>query len=387
MPSFGADMEAGVLVEWLVKPGDPVSKDDVVAVIETQKGAIEMEVFTTGVVQALLVEVGTKVPVGTPIALIHVEGESTDSAMLEPALVQPVASAGPTMIPAESPALSSVPESARERASPYAKRLARERGIDLDALTGSGPAGAILAADLSRVTTELTETATRDKRGINASAMRSAIAAAMEKSKREIPHYYLETTIDLQAATDWLSGYNQDRPPEQRILMGALLNRAVALALVKSPELNGFYQQGQYEPSVPVHLGSAIAIRGGGLITPAILNAETCSLSQTMNALMSLSTRVREGGLRSSELSQATITVTSMGDRGVEKVLGVIYPPQVAIVGLGKPVQRPWCINGVVQARTLITVTLAADHRVSDGRQGAKFLMNLDKLLQTPERL
>lgn len=410
MPSFGADMEAGTLIEWQVNVGDRVKKDDVVAVIETRKGAIEMEAFGSGIIRKLLVQAGAKVPVGTPIALIDDGFTRPERGEMSPESSKPVVKKS-SLQPAENPeVLSEIVHKApgdmhnrsRIKASPLARRLAATRGVNLAQLNGSGPDAVIQAKDLDwplsqgRAKAGIARAgaarnglakASTDRAGIDIAAMRGAIADAMARSKREIPHYYLETTVDLQAATDWLLDHNQGRPPESRILMGALLHRAVALALTKTPALNGFYEASGFHPVASVHLGSAISIRGGGLIAPAILNAETRSLPEMMTALMSLSTRVREGGLRGSELSKATVTVTSMGDRGVEKVLGVIYPPQVAIIGLGKPVERPWVVEGGVQVRTVLTVTLAADHRVSDGRLGAKFLMNLDKLLQKPEDL
>ncbi|MEH6576104.1 MAG: dihydrolipoamide acetyltransferase family protein [Amphritea sp.] len=389
MPSFGADMENGVLSEWLVQPGDSVNKGDIVAVIETQKGAIDMEVFQSGVIRTLLVEPGTRIPVGAAIADID------EGALQTPVIL----AAPPTASGKESPSQSAP----RIKASPLARRLAERSAIPLSTLRGSGPQGAIIAADINTANTTNADIpidvpATRPETlPVNVplstsqtgelSGMRQAIAAAMARSKREIPHYYLGTTIELQEASQWMEDYNRGKKPDQQLLLTALLHKAVALALASSPELNGYFIDGQLQLTTNIHLGMTISIRGGGLISPALHHADRDSLPELMNKMRDLTLRARRGGLRSSEMSDATITVTGMGDRGVETLYGVIYPPQVAIIGLGKPALRPWVVDGEVQPRLLINVSLAADHRVSDGRQGAKFLRTLNKLLQQPKLL
>jgi pyruvate dehydrogenase E2 component (dihydrolipoamide acetyltransferase) len=217
--------------------------------------------------------------------------------------------------------------------------------------------------------------------------MRRAIAAAMARSKREIPHYYLGAAIDLSRALAWLEAANAGRPPAQRLLLAVLLLKAVARALGKTPELNGFYGEGGFRPSERVHVGMAVALRGGGLVAPAIHDTDRLSLDELMEKLRDLVARVRAGGLRSSELSDPTITVTSLGERGVDTIFGVIYPPQVAIVGFGAPGPRAWPTAEGVASRPVVTATLSADHRVSDGHRGALFLAEVDCLLQDPEAL
>ena len=166
--------------------------------------------------------------------------------------------------------------------------------------------------------------------------MRRAIAAAMARSKREIPHYYLATDIPLARASRWLAARNEGRPVTQRVLLAALLLKAVALALRKHPQLNGFFEDGAFRPAPGIHLGVAISIRQGGLIAPAIHDADAKSLDELMRQLADLVARARGFTLRSSELSDPTITVTNLGDQGVDLVQGIIYPPQVALVGFGK---------------------------------------------------
>lgn len=217
--------------------------------------------------------------------------------------------------------------------------------------------------------------------------MRKVIAAAMARSKREIPHYYLGTHIDMSRAMEWLQAENLKRPVTERLLYSVLLLKAVALAVHEIPETNGFWIDGVFKPSEAVHVGVAISIRQGGLIAPAIHDVDKKNLSEIMASLRDLVKRVRAGMLRSSEIADATITVTSLGDEGVETVFGAIYPPQVALVGFGKIVERPWASGGMVGARPVVMASLSGDHRASDGHRGALFLAAIERLLQEPEKL
>jgi pyruvate dehydrogenase E2 component (dihydrolipoamide acetyltransferase) len=401
MPSLGADMEAGTLVEWLVKPGDRVKRGDVVAVVETQKGAIEIEIFETGQIEQILVGLNTTVPVGTPLASIRteIEVQAGVSAAVPPAapITPPAAvQAAPPSgrlpmepVPRQPPRLAALPGGAgRVRMSPAARRLAETHTVELSAITGTGPAGAIIRADVERHI-GATPLAPERKRpiGLDLEAMRTAIAAAMSRSKREIPHYYLEHQVDVTACEQWLTTTNASRPPEQRLLIGALAVKAVALAARRFPAFNGFYRDGKYQPATAVHVGVAIAIRGGGLAAPALHDADRIPLDELMTRMRDLVQRTRAGRIRSSEISDPTITVSSLGERGVETLYGIIYPPQVAIVGFGTVVTRPWIIGKAVKARSVVTMTLSADHRVSDGHAGALFLADIGKRMQEPDQL
>ena len=388
-------MEAGTLVEWLVKPGDHVKRGDIVAVVETQKGAIEIETFETGEIEQILVDLDTKVPVGTPLARIRTELESkAGPAMPKPvAPAAAVAEAPPSKLPAAAPTPAQ-PEriapsgTARLRVSPAARRLAQEHHIDLAGITGSGPAGAIVRADVERSLGAPTPAVAKKRApGLDLDAMRKAIAAAMARSKREIPHYYLEHRVDVTPCEQWLTRTNATLPPDQRLLLGALAIKSVALAARRFPAFNGFYRDGKHELASAVHVGMAIAIRGGGLAAPALHDADRLALRELMACMRDLVSRMRAGRIRSSEIADPTITVSSLGERGVEALYGIIYPPQVAIVGFGKVVARPWVIDGAIGPRSIVTITLAADHRVSDGHAGALFLAEIANLLQEPEKL
>lgn len=409
MPSLGADMDEGTLVEWLVAPGARVQRGDIVAVVDTEKADVEIECFDSGTIDEILVPAGAKVPVGTPLASIRSEGEPP-AQVVAPARSEPAAKpAAPARVAAPAPPRVQSGESRRVRATPLARRIAHERGLDLERVSGTGPDGAITRADLEtaeargpapspreptpparaprplpRVADAL---ATAEAPKTRPERMRRVIATAMERSKREIPHYYLATTVDMSRALAWLQLENQQRSVSERLLAAPLLLRAAARAAREMPEFNGTWRDGSFTAAERVHLGVAISIRGGGLIAPALHDVDRKSVDEVMQGLRDLVTRVRAGRLRSSELSDPTLTVTSLGERGVETVYGVIYPPQVAIVGFGTIAERPWAENGLVGARPTLSATLAADHRVSDGVRGARFLARIARLLGAPEEL
>ena len=382
MPSLGADMEDGTLVEWLKEPGDSVTRGDIIAVVETEKGAIEIEIFEDGTIKEILVPEGRKVPVGSPLATISGAGETVVSDDIEQAI--PVAVDAPAPREATPGIIAIRPiidEIAEVRASPAARLFAREHKLDLKGIDGTGPGGAIQLRDVRDAKP------VPPRRGIDLDAMRHAIAAAMSRSKREIPHYYLTHRIDISAAQNWLDAHNAERSPPERILFGALLVKAAALAVRDYPEFNGLYEQDAFKTSQAVHAGIAIAIRGGGLAAPAIQNADQLSLAELMVQMRDLIGRVRRGSFRASELTSSTFTVNSLGERGVEGVLPIIYPPQVAIIGFGKIMEQPWVIEGKIIPRPILQMTLAADHRVSDGHRGGLFLNAIAEKLDAPESL
>ncbi|MGZ5228013.1 MAG: dihydrolipoamide acetyltransferase family protein, partial [Burkholderiales bacterium] len=345
MPSLGADMEAGTLVEWMVKPGDSVKRGQVVAVVETQKGAIEIEIWQPGVIDRVLLEPGSRVPVGTTLALLRGVGE--------PVVMSPAVASAPEPPPATTvEAAPAVQQPLRPRVSPAARKRAEELGIAIESILPSLPGGVISREDVERASAATVATPKPIRERVPQadwrSDMRKAIAAAMAKSKREIPHYYLAADIDVTPTMQWLAVLNARRPVDKRLLPVIPLMKAVALALRSVPGLNGLYREGKFDASPAIHLGTAIAMRGGGLVAPAIHDADLKTVDELMEKLRDLIERVREGRLRSSELADSTVTLTSLGDQGADRVYGVIYPPQVAIIGFGKVRERPWVVDGAV---------------------------------------
>jgi pyruvate dehydrogenase E2 component (dihydrolipoamide acetyltransferase) len=456
MPSLGADMDSGTLLEWLVEPGQHVQRGDIVAVVDTAKSAIEVEVFDEGTVEELLVEEGTVVPVGTPLARISSPGSASGAEIMtadrdkrhpdeqghpespvegehgsgatprehRPATGQPalppvrhlahtlgvdledVRGTGPGGAVTRQDVLGAVEARehrgppARHRASPLARRLAREHGVDLSVVSGTARLGAIRAADVMRAVEaaaappEATgaDTGRAAPRAASAGedrqlAMRQAIAVLMARSAREIPHYYLQTSIDFSTAQDWLRETNAARRPMDRVLPAALLLTAAARAAQDVPSMNGYWQDDRFQPSAEVNLGVAISLRGGGLVTPAIVDAGQLSVDEVMARLVDMVKRARRGRLRQTELTAGTITVTNLGDTGADLVHGVIYPPQVALLGFGRIRPRAWAVGDMLAVRPVVEATLAADHRASDGHTGGLLLKAVERYIARPEDL
>jgi len=412
MPRLGADMTAGKVVAWLKRPGERIKRGDIIAVVETDKANVDVESFVDGVLDKILVEPSDeRLPVGTPLALIRGEA-SAEAPAPAPATAAPApAPAAPRAIvtpaaaaPAPLPSVAVAPETAptpaapaalrpagageRARISPAARKRAQELQLDPATLAGTGPQGRVTLADVERAAQGVKKQAgAADTAVARQMRMREAIATAMARSKREIPHYYLACTIDFGRALAWLAERNAGRAVTERLIYAVLLIKASALALREVPELNGFWIDKHAQQSEAIHAGIAISLRGGGLVAPALHHADRQSLDELMRGFQDLVKRARAGSLKSSEVTDPTVTITSLGERGVESLFGIITPPQLALVGFGTPLERPWVVDGKVIARPLLSATLSGDHRATDGHRGALFLTAVDRLLQQPEAL
>ncbi|MGZ8769376.1 MAG: dihydrolipoamide acetyltransferase family protein [Aeromicrobium sp.] len=453
MPSLGADMDEGTLLEWLVEPGQDVHRGDIVAIVDTAKSAVEIECFEDGTVEELVANEGDIVPVGGVLA--RLDGHRGATGAEAPAAATPPKTAEkkprPTTAPQEAalpvspplrhrahelgidlnsivgtgrrgavtrkdleraaqelathsrPAVDRPAPAGRPRVSPYARRLAQELGVDLGDLAGTGAGGTVTAEDVHRaavtspeavppeaapaaVSQAAPEAPARTSRA-DADSMRQRIAALMTTSNQEIPHYYLSTTVDMSAALEWMGRRNRELPVGDRLVPSALVLLATARTARAVPDLNGHWVDGGFKPASSVDLGLILSLRRGGLLVPAIADADSLTVEQTMARMRELTTRARAGRLRGSDLKPPSLTVSNLGDQGVESVLGVIYPPQVALVGVGAVSERPWAIDGMLGVRPLVTITLAGDHRATDGAVGSRFLKHLDHLLQAPEEL
>ena len=440
LPILGADMTSGTVVEYLVRPGEPVTRGQIVAVIDTEKAAIEVESPVDGVWDCVVVPVGREVPVGTVLATI-----ATEAAPSRPASKpEPPADNGqrpvraPRSIPpspqrfAEPPVASPIvrhlahtrgidlrqvtPTGPRGvvtredvqraaapshvRASPYARRRAAELGVDARAVTGTGPGGAVTAADVSAfasaqparekagvpAATTAKEPPT-DTRSTAAARRQAAVAKLMARSKREIPHFYLATTVDCGPLLEEVRRRNEGRPMGERLLPAAGLLRAVVKAAAEVPSLNGHWIDGSARLAGDVDLGVAISLRDGSLIAPAMLGCQRDSMDELMKRLKGLVGRARQGKLTGEDAREPSITVTNLGDQGVETGYPIIYPPQLARVGLGRISTRPWAIADTLAVRPVISVTVAVDHRAVNGHQAGLFLAAIARALQAPAEL
>ncbi|MBN3520834.1 2-oxo acid dehydrogenase subunit E2 [Algoriphagus lutimaris] len=397
MPNLGADMEAGTLVEWRKQLGEFLHRGDIIADVETQKGLIEIEVFEEGTLEKFLVKEGEKVPVGTVLALIN-DGKSevTESTVsgeeIQKPEIHPIEDR--KEIVHENTELGE-----RIKISPLARKIAEENRIDISLLKGTGPEGSIVKKDIEKAISEVkkpikdaekeadkTKEISVKPSGPTSDAMRMAVAAAMSKSNREIPHYYLEKRMDMSKAMDWVKEANKDRPVQNRLLPVAVLIKAVAKALDEVPDLNATWENGLHRKN-EINIGFVISLRSGGIVVPAILQSDSKTVDEIMETINDIIPRARAFKLRSSELSQSTFTITNIGEGGADKVFGLIYPPQVGIVGFGEISEQPFAEEGMLGIRPVVDVTLAADHRATDGLIGSRFLAALNRHLQNPEEL
>lgn len=389
MPSLGADMEDGVLVEWRKKTGDQLKPGDIIADVDTQKGLIEIEVFDEGILKELLVKEGEKVPVGTVLAIIE-NGENGEVLKQKESTQQEIRKDSLEINKLESH------EKGRIKISPLARKIAELNGIDISQIQGTGTEGSIVKEDVEKVISEKKkslqpkEIEEKEEQSPEVKSpfgsIRMAVAAAMSKSNREIPHYFLEKRVDMSNAMEWIRQSNKDLSVQKRILPVALLIKAVAKALDDVPELNGSWDNG-LQVNNEINIGFVVSLRSGGIVVPAILQADSKSVYEIMETLNDLIPRARGAKLRSSELSQSTFTITNIGEGGADKVFGLIYPPQVGIVGFGAISEQPFAKNGLLGIHPVVDVTLSADHRATDGLIGSKFLASLDNYLQRPETL
>lgn len=355
-------MVAGTLRQWRVKSGDHVKRGDIIAEVETQKGIIDVEVFESGVVGDILVHENQHVPTGTLLTnILTSEGDLKK--------------------------LPSLVAGRRQRASPLARKMAIENNVDLKKIIGTGPEGAITKKDIAtyvsgrkHIPAQLPATSE------SPTEMRQAIAMLMTKSQQEIPPFVVKTIADIQPCSKLLFDFNSGKPERERVLLIALIAKAVALAAKEFPGLNGWWR-GNFVPSNEVNLGMVVSLRTGGIVVPVIKNADCLKIEQIMERITDLIIRSRSGHLKSSDMELPGITLTSLGETGVESLTGIIYPPQVALVAVGGVKERPWAIDHMLTVRPSVELSLSADHRASDGVYGSNFLNKVKTLLQEPSLL
>ena len=406
MPQMGYDMREGTVVRWYKQEGETVDRGEVIADIETDKATVEFEAYTGGVLGRIVAEAGVAVPVGELIAIITEPGESVPELAAPAPSPAPAAPSAPAPAAAaaepEPPAAPAASADGGVRASPIARRLARERGIDLALVSGTGPNGRITERDVesyqaapaapepapaaaASAPAPEAVAAPSDSR-IELSRMRQTIARVTSDSKSTAPHFYVTAEIDMGKAMSLRRDVNDESDPENRVSVNDLMVKASALALARHPKFNSFFRGDHLEVHGAMNIGIAIALESG-LILPGVSNCESKSLLQIAAATKDLIARANSGTLRNEEYSSTTFSISNMGMFDVESFTAIIYPPHTAILAVGSVKQQPVVRDGELAVGTMMKATLSTDHRVADGAEAGQFLMEIKRVLESPVSL
>ncbi len=445
MPQMGYDMHEGKVVRWLKKEGEEVTRGDVIAEIETDKATVEYEAYTGGIMAKIVAEEGVAIPVGGLIAVMTDPGEAIPEDILTDAAITATADAAAAPVAVETPAPEAaaapaasdgevrasplarrlakqrgvdlagitgtgpggriieadIPEQGAAaaaassngyiKASPLAKRLARERGIDLAVLSGTGPGGRIIEADVPEHATPaaapaLAETAAPaglTSEDVELSRMRQAIARVTVDSWQAAPHFYVTVEIDMTKAMSFRRDLNDELDAEKRVSVNDLIVKASAIAIGRHPKFNSFFRDDHLQMNASINVGIAIALESG-LIVPGVNGCEAKTLVEIAAASRDLVSRANSGSLRNEEYSGTTFSVSNLGSFDVDSFTAIIFPPHAAILAVGTAKEQPVVRDGELAIAQIMKATLSTDHRVADGAEAAQFLAEIKKLLQNP---
>ena len=418
MPAMGADMTEGTVVKWLKSEGDEVARGDKLAEIETDKTVVEMEAYNAGILRRIVLGDGTKAPVGSLLAYIGAADdvlpemdeappiETVEAAVeepVEPAVDLQVETIAPEPQPAPAPVAAAPPaptvEGGRIKASPLARRLAREHGFDLAAIPGTGPGGRITRDDVLGFTpapvfapsgvATAAPTVTVDGSDIELSTMRQAIARVTVRSKTEAPHYYVTSGVDMTEAMSFRAQLNAELAESGvRVSVNDMIIKALAMAIVKYPKWNTTFHMDRLEGHDSINIGVAIALETG-LIVPALIGVQSMSLVDVANASKDLGRRARgDGGtLTQDELTAGTFSTSNLGMFGTDTFAAIIVPPQSGILAVGAVKPTPVVQDDEIVVSQMMNATISADHRVGDGAEAAILLNEVKDSLERPLRL
>jgi pyruvate dehydrogenase E2 component (dihydrolipoamide acetyltransferase) len=404
MPSLGFDMTEGLLARWLTTEGERVEKGQAIAEIETEKATVEIEAAVSGILARIMVQAGQTVPVGTVIGVIAEAGEEVRAAPAQPAASKPApapeakeeapaAPSPPAPEAKEEADEEAAPSESRVKASPVARKMADEAGLDLSRIKGSGPGGRVLERDVqaaiaARPAPAAPPVAAGPARGETAplSRMRQTIARRMTESKTRAPHFYVTVEVNMDEALKVREQLNSSVAEAEKISVNDLIVAAAARTLARFPALNASYRDGNLEMHSQVHIGIAVALEGG-LIPPVLRDADRKPLRTIAAESRAMAERARTNKLRSDDLGGATFTVSNLGMFDVDEFIAIINPPEAAILAAGAVTLRPAAMGGEIRIASLMKATLSVDHRVADGAQAARFMQAFKQLLENPVNL
>ena len=408
MPALSPTMTDGTLARWLVKEGDSVKSGDVIAEIETDKATMEVEALDDGVVAKLAVAEGTQnVAVNAVIAVLAEDGESVDDALAAVAAAPTAATPTPQqadvpaapVVPVQTspvqPVATSAPTTATNRvfASPLARRIAADAGLDLARLSGTGPHGRIIRADVEEaisagparqaVSPPPASASQAEERFVPHNAMRRVIAERLQQSKQTAPHFYLTVDCEIDNLLAARKALNEAAEDGVKISVNDMVVKAAAAALMAEPDVNGYFEAEGCRYFSSADICVAVAV-DGGLVTPVLHHVESLGLAEISRKTADLASRARSGTLDPSEYAGGSFTISNLGMFGIREFAAVINPPQSAILAVGAGEQRPVVKNGELAVATVMSVTLSADHRIVDGALGAKWLQAFKRAIEQP---
>ncbi len=398
MPSMGYDMKEGVVVRWRKQEGEQVARGEVIAEIETDKATVEMEAYASGVLGKIIAEEGASIPVGDLIAVITAPGEEVpplESLVVETTQGAPVETSEPSPVDAETPTAAPEAQAERVAATPIARRLAREMGIDLAQVTGTGPNGRILEDDVRNFTPAAASApapapapaaATSQPRPgerVELSRMRKAIAGVTAQSMTQAPHFYVTSEIDMSLAMSFRRQLNEALADGVRVSVNDLIVKASALALLKHTKFNSSFEGDALQIHGDINVGIAVAL-DQGLIVPAVSQCQNKSLAEIAAASRDLIDRAHGGALRAEEYTGGTFAVSNLGMFDVDSFTAIIFPPNSAVLAVGSVKEQPVVRDGEIKAAQIMKATLSTDHRVADGAEAAQFLMEIKRCLENP---
>jgi pyruvate dehydrogenase E2 component (dihydrolipoamide acetyltransferase) len=381
MPALGMAQETGKVLRWFKQDGDAVTKGEALFEVETDKVTVEIESPAGGTLAAVTAPEGMEVAVGTVIAVVLAEGELAAA----PAIV-----AGPKPVAAvegraAAPAPAAASSARRRLASPKARRLAEARGVDLDALTGSGPNGAVTAKDVESLAAAVSHAPATNGGSFEVGAVWRVMAERTTRSWQEVPQFVLSRDVDASRLESWRASVRK-RAGDERVSHTDLLVKLCAEALRRHPRVNASWRDGTIVPGAGVNVGIAVAT-DDGLVVPVVHHADTLELRALSARRVEIATAAREGRLRPDDVRGGTFTVSNLGMFGVDAFQAIVNAPQAAILAVGRIVERPVALDGEVVIRPVLTLSVSFDHRVVDGARGAAFLDTLAELIEEPAGL
>lgn len=419
MPQMGFDMTEGTIAAWLKKEGDPVAKGEPIAEIETDKTTIQIESFSNGVLRKILAQAGQKVPVGQVIGIIAAPDEPLEGAQpsappqlaSQPAPDAPKANGAPQAEPRMQPAVVApqVVNEGRIIATPVARRLAEERGIDLRYVKGSGPDGRITKADVEAFVppapvseptvspvVKTPEPAPQPAPAAQAAPpvapgvtqpltrMRQTIAARMVASKQQVPHFYITVAVEMDAALALRAQINESLKPEGiKVSVNDMVIRAAALALRRFPNMNAAFTPAGIERRDDVNVASAVTVEGG-LVTVTVRDTDKKTLKQISQEMAALAERARSNKMQPGDTGGQTFTISNLGMYNVENFIAIVNQPDAGILAVATAMPTPVVRDGEIVIRTMMNMTLSGDHRLTDGAEGAQFINEIKRLLENP---